>query len=146
MAKKMFQLETKGFEAAMIKRLDSLGGDVRGAVDEALGKAAKMVRKDTVTATQHPNLPRQGEYSNGATMDSIVSDTSVHWEGQTGWVPVGFDFSRPGAGGYLITGTPKMRPAPMLHRMYRQKAYMRNIQRLIGEVITQHVVDKMAGG
>lgn len=130
----------------MMKRLDSLGGDVRGAVDEALGKAAKMVRQDTVTATQHPNLPRQGKYSNNVTITSIVQDTSVHWEGQTAWVPVGFDFSLPGAGGYLITGTPKMQPAPQLHRMYKQKQYMAGIQKQIGEVITQHVVDKMAGG
>lgn len=145
MAKKMFQLETKGFEA-MMKRLDSLGGDVRGAVDEALGKAAETVRQDTIAATQKPNLPRQGKYSKGTTMQSITSDTSVRWEGQTGWVPVGFDFSRPGAGGYLITGTPKMQPAPQLHRMYKQKQYMAGIQKQIGEVITQHVVDKMAEG
>lgn len=145
MAKKMFQLETKGFEA-MMKRLDSLGGDVRGAVDEALGKAAETVRQDTITATQKPNLPRQGKYSNDVTIASIAQDTSVHWEGQTAWVPVGFDFSRPGAGGYLITGTPKMQPAPLLHRMYKQKQYMAGIQKQIGEVITQHVVDKMAGG
>lgn len=145
MAKKMFQLETKGFEA-MIKRLDSLGGDVRGAVDEALGKAAETVRQDTIAATQKPNLPRQGKYSNDVTISSIVQDTSVHWEGQTAWVPVGFDFSRPGAGGYLITGTPKMQPAPKLHRMYKQKRYMAEIQKQIGEVITQHVVDKMAEG
>ena len=145
MAKKMFQLETKGFEA-MLKRLDSLGGDVRGAVDEALGKAAETVRQDTITATQPQNLPRQGKYSNNVTITSIVQDTSVHWEGQTAWVPVGFDFSRPGAGGYLITGTPKMQPAPQLHRMYKQKQYMAGIQKQIGEVITQHVVDKMAGG
>lgn len=130
----------------MIKRLDSLGGDVRGAVDEALGKAAETVRQDTIAATQKPNLPRQGKYSNDVTISSIVQDTSVHWEGQTAWVPVGFDFSRPGAGGYLITGTPKMQPAPKLHRMYKQKGYMKNIQRLIDLVLTQHVVDKMAGG
>ena len=145
MAKKMFQIETTGFEA-MIKRLDSLGGDVRGAVDEALGKAAETVRQDTIAATQKPNLPRQGKYSNDVTITSIAQDTSVHWEGQTAWVPVGFDFSRPGAGGYLITGTPKMQPAPQLHRMYKQKRYMAEIQKQIGEVITQHVVDKMAGG
>lgn len=130
----------------MIKRLDSLGGDVRGAVGEALGKAAETVRQDTIAATQKPNLPRQGKYSKGATMQSITSDTSVHWEGQTAWVPVGFDFSRPGAGGYLITGTPKMQPASQLHRMYKQKRYMLEIQKQIGEVITQHVVDKMAEG
>ena len=141
----MFQLETNGFEA-MIKRLDSLGGDVRGAVDEALGKAAEKVRQDTIAATQKPNLPRQGKYSNDVTITSIAQDTSVHWEGQMAWVPVGFDFSRPGAGGYLITGTPKMQPAPQLHRMYKQKQYMAGIQKQIGEVITQHVVDKMAGG
>ena len=141
----MFQLETKGFEA-MIKRLDSFGGDVRGAVDEALGKAAEKVRQDTIAATQKPNLPRQGKYSNDVTIASIAQDTSVHWEGQTAWVPVGFDFSLPGAGGYLITGTPKMQPAPLLHRMYKQKQYMAGIQKQIGEVITQHVVDKMAEG
>ena len=130
----------------MMKRLDSLGGDVRGAVDEALGKAAETVRQDTIAATQKPNLPRQGKYSNDVTITSIAQDTSVHWEGQTAWVPVGFDFRRPGAGGYLITGTPKMQPAPQLHRMYKQKQYMAGIQKQIGEVITQHVVDKMAGG
>lgn len=145
MAKKMFQIETKGFEA-MIERLDSLGGDVRGAVDAALGKAAEKVRQDTIAAIQKPNLPRQGKYSNSDTMASIAQDTSVHWEGQTAWVPVGFDFSRPGAGGYLIAGTPKMQPAPQLHRMYKQNRYKLEIQKQIGEVIMQHVVDKIAEG
>ena len=57
---------------------------------------------------------------------------------------IGFDFEKPGAGGYLITGTPRMKPDAALSKMYKQKAYMKKIQDDMENVILDLLVK--AGG
>ena len=145
MARNTLRLNTTGFES-MLKRLDELGGDVKVAVEKSLSQAAKKITADTETAIDSANLPAQGKYSRGETKESIIRDSQVYWEGQVGWVPVGFDFSKPGAGGYLITGTPRMRPDAVLAKIYKQKKYMNQIQKEMGEVITDFVIEKMTEG
>lgn len=147
MAKKRntLRLDTSGF-TEMLKKLDALGGDVKITVDEALKKAGDKIERDTEAAIAPANLPARGKYSHGDTKESIIHDAQVHWEGQVGWIPVGFDFSKPGAGGYLITGTPKMRPDLTLNRMYKQKKYIREIQEMMSDTVLQKIVDAMERG
>ena len=145
MARNTLKLDTSGFEP-MLKRLDSLGGDVKRAVNDALKQASETITEDTEEAMSASNMPAQGKYSSGTTEKSIIRDSNVRWEGNVGWVPVGFDFSKPGAGGYLITGTPRMQPDKALNRMYKQKKYMNQIQNDMGEVIMDYVIEKMEGG
>ena len=128
MARTTLRLDTKGFDR-MLKELEAAGGDVKRAVDEALTKASAKITQDTKAAMAQPNLPARGEYSTGDTMDSIIQDARVEWEGSVASIPVGFDFSKPGAGGFLISGTPMMPPVPALRRIYRQKAYMAGINK-----------------
>lgn len=142
MARNTLKLDTSGF-TSMLRQLDSLGGDVKAAVTDALQQASQTITEDTVAAIDASNLPAGGKYSKGTTKESIIHDAQIRWEGLVGWVPVGFDFSKPGAGGYLITGTPKMRPDVQLQRMYKQKKYMNQIQKDIGEVIMDYIVEKM---
>ena len=145
MARNTLKLDTSGFEP-MLKRLDSLGGDVKRAVNDALKQASETITEDTEEAMSASNMPAQWKYSSGTTEKSIIRDSNVRWEGNVGWVPVGFDFSKPGAGGYLITGTPRMQPDKALNRMYKQKKYMNQIQNDMGEVIMDYVIEKMEGG
>lgn len=144
MARNTLKLNTSGFEP-LLKKLDGLGGDVRQAVDEALTKASAKIAQDTVTAMAPANLPARGKYSQGDTKQSIIQDAQITWDGLVASVPVGFDFSKPGAGGYLITGTPKMQPDKELHKMYKQKKYMSEIQNEISDIIMNHIIKQMEG-
>ena len=142
MGRNTLKLDTSGFDG-LIKRLDELGGNVHKAVTDALEQAGETIKEDTLEAIQLPNLPAQGIYSRGDTKESVITDTHVRWEGFTAWIPVGFDFSKPGAGGYLITGTPRMRPVSRLNQMYKQKRYMKQIQDDMGDVIMDYITEKL---
>ena len=145
MARNTLRLDTSGF-TGLLEKLDELGGNVQRAVEESLIKSAEKIKQDTETAMSAANLPAQGRYSQGTTNESIVSNTEVEWEGLVGSVPVGFDFSEPGAGGYLISGTPRMQPNRALNKMYKQKRYMNQIQKEMGDVIMKYVIEKMEEG
>lgn len=144
MARNTLKLDVRGFTETL-RKLDSLGGDVKRAVEDALTQAAETIAEDTKEAVSAANLPAGGIYSTGATKEAIVQDYRVRWEGMLSWVPVGFDFSKPGAGGFLITGTPRMQPNKELNRMYKQKRYMNKIQEDMGNVIMDYVIEKMEG-
>ena len=58
-------------------------------------------------------------------------------------IPVGFDYDKPGAGGYLISGRPDMSPDVKLNQMYTGKKYMRQIEKDMVEVINDEIVRKM---
>lgn len=138
------RLDTSGFEK-MIEDLDKLGGNVKKAVTDALQQAAETIRDDTIDALADSNLPAHGKYHSQQrfTEKSLIRDTDVHWDGDIGWVPVGFDFAKQGSGGYIITGTPRMKPDKELNRMYKQKKYMRMIQEGISDVLTDYIDDAM---
>ena len=144
MARTTLRLDTKGFDR-MLKELEAAGGDVKRAVDEALTKASAKITQDTKAAMAQPNLPARGEYSTGDTMDSIIQDARVEWEGSVASIPVGFDFSKPGAGGFLITGTPRMQPNKELQKMYKQKKYMGEIQAQMSDLIMDHLIKSLEG-
>lgn len=134
---------TDGMER-MLRELDSMGENVQTIVEKTIIGAAQQIQIDTVKALDKANLPAGGRYSKGDTRRSVVSDLQVHWEGLTAWIPIGFDFEKPGAGGYLITGTPRMKPDAALSKMYKQKAYMKKIQDDMENVILDLLVK--AGG
>lgn len=136
------RLDTSGFEE-MIRKLDRLGGDVRGAVEKSLSDASEKISNDTINALGAAHLPAAGKYSDGDTKDSVITDNRVRWDGTVAWVPVGFDFTKPGAGGFLISGTPRMSPDPMLNRIYKGKAYMRGIQVEMSETVLNYIVRRM---
>ena len=138
-------LDTSAFDG-IIKQIQDLGGDVRGAVDMALEQAAETIREDTYEALEPANLPAGGKYSTGQTRESVITDNKVHWSGSIGWIPVGFDYLAPGAGGFLISGTPKMKPDMALRKMYKPKKYMSEIQNDIKDVLEGELMIKLEGG
>lgn len=142
MARNTLKLDTKGFEQLLTK-LDSLGGDMIEVVDKALTDAGKKISEDTHKAMAKQNLPAGGKYSKGTTEKAIVDNPQVEWSGSRASIDVGFDFGKPGAGGYLITGTPKMQPNKELNRMYKGKKYMKEIQEQMGQTVDEAITKAM---
>ena len=130
--------------AEYAEKLDRLGADLHQIFGDSLLKAAEKVQADTHSAIAPGNLPRQGKYSNGDTGTAIL-DARVEWSGEVCEAPLGFDKTKPGAGGWLITGTPKMAPDAALATMYTGKAYERNINKQIKEDL-QRAIDERMGG
>ena len=140
MARNTLKLDTKGFEQLLTK-LDSLGGNMVEVVDKALTDAGKKIGEDTHKAMAKEYLPAGGKYSKGDTEKTIIDNPQVEWSGSKALIDVGFDFAKPGAGGFLITGRPDMAPDKELEKIYKSKKYMKEIQEqmanTVGEAITK---------
>lgn len=139
MSRNTLRIDFSPFED-MLTTLDDMGGDVVRVTDRALREAAVQVQNDTVLAVSKAHLPAHGEYSRGDTEKSIIHFPAVEWEGFIGSVPVGFDFSKPGAGGFLISGTPRMAPDKKLRRMYKGKKYIKDIQNNMMQKVTDEII------
>lgn len=137
-------LELSGFDE-IITKLDELYEDVRPILTEAMENAAEMVEYDTEAAVKKAHLPAHGRYSTGDTEKSIVRNAKVEWSGTVGEIGIGFDKTKKGAGGFLITGTPRMRPDWELERMYTQKKYKREVQETISDVLFNAMDEAMEG-
>lgn len=141
------RLDTSGLEDLMRKLVRVEHAAAKETIEEVLTEAAQRIQTDTHLAMAKNYLPAQGQYWTGKTAASIIDDPHVEWEGMVGSIPVGFDFSKPGAGGYLIkgrkpsaaTGTPYMAPDPMLNKMFRGTAYMKGIQDEMYDKVLRHI-------
>lgn len=142
MARNTLKLELSGFKELLTK-LDKLSGDVPGTVEDALIQAADAIASDTLAALADANLPAGGKFSGGDTKAAVVTNPRVEWSGTTASVGVGFDYDKPGAGGLLITGTPKMKPDYELQKMYKKKGYMQKIQDDMRETVTDAISKRM---
>ena len=119
--------------AYYIEQLDKLNADIKKIMTDALEESGETIANDTVEAVADAHLPAQGKYSKDKTVASIIMNPTVEWSGSVAELPVGFDKTKPGAGGWLITGTPRMRPDYELERIYVQKRYVNKIQRDINK-------------
>ena len=130
--------------AEYAEKLDRLNADLKKIFGDAMEDAAKQVQEDTRKAVDNANLPAGGNYSDGETKASIIRDVTPKWSGSLGEVKLGFDKTKPGAGGFLITGTPKMAPDALLAEMYSGRKYQRQIQKNIEQSL-QKELDKLGG-
>lgn len=138
--KNFIAIEGSAF-ADYAEKLDKLGADLKQIFDESLTKAGEKVQEDVRGAVSASNLPARGKYSTGDTESSVL-DPEVIWSGSVGELPLGFDKTKPGAGGFLITGTPKMAPDYALAKIFTQKSYERNIKKEI-EADLQKAIDSI---
>lgn len=146
MGKNMLKLDTSGFDY-FVSKLQKLNADLKPIFTDALTQAAETITEDTLEGVKDQYLPAHGEYHRQGhpTEKSIVTHPEVVWQGVTAEVAVGFDFSKPGAGGFLITGTPRMRPDKKLNQIYKGKRYMSQIKKDMEEVF-QDAIDKYMRG
>lgn len=136
-------VDFNGF-ADLAEQLDMLGADLHEIFQDVMEQTAETVQEDTESALASGNLPAGGQYSRGNTANSIVQSPSVTWSGEVGEIPLGFEFSKPGAGGFLITGTPRMRPDYELERIYSGRKYENDIKRDIEDYL-QAEIDSRIG-
>lgn len=127
------------------ERLEELGGDLKEIFTDLLEQTAETIQWDTDDAMAKSNLPRGGKYSQGDTRKAIVKNPRVSWSGSVAEIPVGFDWAKESAAGYLISGTPRMDPNRRLEEIYGKKKYMRNIVKDMQEFLTDEIKDRMEG-
>ena len=113
-----------GWLDKLITQLDAADADVERIVGRMMRETAHKIALDTKKGLSKANLPAQGTYSIGTTSRSVAYFPQVEWNGLIASIPVGFDFSVAGAGGFLISGTPRHQPDKVLHDMYKNKKYM----------------------
>ena len=142
--KQMISIDFKNF-SDYAEKIDKLGANLKSVFSKAMEEAAEKVQQDTVAAIQPVNLPAKGRYSTGDTLNSVIRDPKTKWEGSVGEIPIGFDKTKPGAGGWLITGTPKMRPDYALEKIYGTKRYENELKKTIEKAL-QREIDKIMGG
>ena len=131
--------------AEYAEELEKLGADLKEIFTDVMEQEAETVQEDTLEALDKANLPAKGEYSIGTTKKSVDRSPKVTWSGSIGEIGLGFDKSKPGAGGFLITGTPKMRPDYELERIYGRKSYERKINNSIMDYLQAEIDDRLGG-
>lgn len=131
--------------AEYAERLDELNADLKEIFRDAMEQAAETVEWDIMDALADANLPALGKYSQGATEASVIRDAKVQWQGMLGEIPIGFDKTMPGAGGWLITGTPKMRPDYKLEDIFSRRSYERKIMKQIEEHLQEEIDERLGG-
>ncbi len=129
--------------SSLIERLENLGANVEDIVADAMEQTAETVEVDTVAAMASANLPAGGKYSQGETMASIVRNAKAEKKGVAVEIDIGFDKTKPGAGGFLITGTPKMRPNKELAKIYGTKTYEKTLKKNVGELLQSKIDERL---
>lgn len=130
--KNSISIDFNGF-AEYAEKLEEFGANVKEVFTEIMEEAAEQVQSDTEAALAKGNLPAQGKYSHNKTRAALISSPKVTWSGYTGELPLGFDKTVPGAGGFLITGTPKMAPDYELEKIYSGRKYERDLKKKIDQ-------------
>ena len=141
MANKM-KLEIYGFEE-MITKLDAVGANVKDFVTESLEAVGEDVGVQTKEALT--NLPAGGKYSTGDTEASVVTNPKVEWQGSVASIGMGFDYMKPGAGGFLISGTPRMRPVQGLVSIYKRKTFWKKMGEGLQDSFEDYFNETMGG-
>ena len=145
MARKQFISMDYGALTDLVERLRAVEADVEQVVADAMEKAAEKVQRDTVKALEDVHLPAKGAHhgKNRNTEASVVRDIKPTVTRQYVEVRLGFDKTKPGAGGFLITGTPKMNPDKALVKIYGSKQYQREITEEIRQELDKAIKERM---
>lgn len=129
-ARNQLSLQFDGW-ANLLDDFEASDREMKAAVTKAVEKATEMITEDTKDATTSAYFPAGGKYSSGDTAASIVDKPRAEWSGTVVETGFGFDKTQKGAGGWLITGTPKMRPDYKLENIYVAKAYLRKAKNML---------------
>ena len=127
----------------LIEQLEKLGANVEDIVADAMEQTAETVEVDTVAAMASANLPAGGKYSQGETMASIVRNAKAQKNGVSVEIDIGFGKTKSGAGGFLITGTPKMRPNYALEKIYGTKKYESTLKKDIDQLLQDEIDERL---
>ncbi len=127
------------------ERLEALNVSLKDTFTKVMEEQGKKVAQDTEDALSNANLPAKGRYSKNRTKEAIIREPKVEWSGTVAEMPLGFDHTKPNAGSWLITGTPKMQPDKALEKIYRKNTYEKNMIKSISEELEKEVQKHMKG-
>ncbi len=136
--KNRIKLKIGGFDT-LIEKLDELGADVKSILTEVYEDAGEEIGVMTKEAMAKSDLPAKGIYSTGETIKSVLINPKAEWSGSVIEIGVGFDKLKPGVGGLLITGTPRMRPDYELEKIFARKQYMSEKNKQIGDDLSEMI-------
>ena len=150
MARNKIGLQFDGWTDYMSK-LDELGGTqlMKKGVEEALIESKKYV--NPLIEKSMTKLPAKGKYSKGGTKESIDDEMRVEWEGMTGTIKVGFDFSKSGPKsiflmyGTKVHGTPRMKPVSGLKSAIYGAKTKKEIAEIQEKVLSDVIKEVMGG-
>lgn len=147
MARNTLKMTTTGMEDLLTK-LDGLGGDIVKVASDALEQSAETIGEDTTDAIADNNLPAGGAFSTGETDRQILKNPKPIYEGTKLTVNVGFDYGKPGAGGYLLRGryggcTGNVPAVAELQEIYERRKYMNDIKRDMRDVVLSEIEERM---
>ena len=128
------------------ERLEALNVSLKDTFTKVMEEQGKKVAQDTEDALANEHLPAKGKFSrNDRTKEAVIREPKVEWSGTIAEMPLGFDHTKPNAGSWLITGTPKMNPDKALEKIYRKNAYEKNMIKAIAEELEKEVQKHMKG-
>ena len=121
-----FSIDWSAFED-FAEQLDGLGADLKEIFTDVMEMEAETVQEDTKEATAKAFLPAHGIYSQEDTIKAVVQFPKATWAGTLGSIGMGFDKTKPNAGTFLITGTPRMQPDYKLEDIFVRKKYLKGM-------------------
>ena len=132
---------------ALAKQIEDLGGSVKKASEDALKETHRIVTDKIEQAMVPSNMPAQGKYWTGRTLESLRTVPNVTWTGTVASVPVGFDIQNGGLTSiFLMYGTPKMKPVPGLYEAVYGKATEAEIIEAQTRILHEAIYEAMGGG
>ena len=132
---------------ALAKQLEDLGGDVKKASEDALKETNRIVTEKIEQAMVPSNMPAQGKYWTGRTLESLRTVPNVTWAGTVASVPVGFDIQNGGLTSiFLMYGTPRMKPVPGLYEAVFGNATQAEIIEAQTRILHEAIYEAMGGG
>lgn len=129
----------------LIEQLERFEADVPKIVAESMEEAGETLAEETIEALASANLPASGKYSQGDTVASVVKAPKAETQGSYIEIGLGFDKTKSGAGGFLVTGTPKMRPDYKLEAIYGSRKYETKMKNQIKKKLNEELSAKMGG-
>lgn len=134
-----------GVFSDLAEQFDKIGGDLETFFAEAMEDMGEDVGVQTKEAVAKAYLPAHGIFSTGDTEKAIVMNPKAEKSGASVEIGLGFDKSIPGAGGFLITGTPRMAPDHKLEEIFVRKQYRNKWVKEIHEKLSQEIAEKLRG-
>ena len=141
--RRKFYAEFDGLDG-YAERINELNGDVKKIVADALEQAADDPTADTIEGVKKKNLPAKGKYSRGKTAETVIKSPRVTWAANIGTIGIGFDKTKNGAGTLLITGTPRMKPANKLAKVYTSKKTVKEFHDAVSEAL-KNAIEELEG-
>ena len=141
--RRMFYADFDGLDR-YADRINELNGDLKQIVTDALEQASDDPTADTIDGVKKSNLPAKGQFSSGETAETVIKSPRVTWAANIGTIGIGFDKTKNGAGTLLITGTPRMKPAPKLEKIYARKKTVKEFHAAVNDAV-QNAVEELEG-